>query len=798
MPREGSGLGLSNVTCEVVKCIKPPVENAVVHGNAKYNENEVLSYTCNPGYKRGQERDSKCTNSGGRAAWIPTPACEAIKCELTLPPVPGTTYEPAYRNRFSPGEKVRVSCGDRYWISDSRSRLAETTCEENGQWTVAPVCQEVTCSRPRERYISYSSGWQQIKLGDSVWYRCATGYRSTGGATWATCTRDGWEPHPLCQEIKCKKESYNNADIIGEIHSEYSYNDRVQYKCKRGYEGRFTLTCGENGWHRSNQCTATTQCQSVSSENRFDVWPSGNKLYYTCKDGYKLLTKGWWGEATCEGGVWSGLKDCIAERECGEPPVIPNGKGRLQTKPSQKSISITCKEGYSTEIEELTCNEGQWDLAGRSLDEICKPNDDNCSPPLKVENAVVTTPYQKEYPSGSTVTYQCRAKYTMESEATIECTAGKWDALEIKCIFTCDKLQDEWQTMNFTADKEKYKNGEIIKYQCKNKERSNGTATCQDGNWTKTIECEEKCTVPEIPSSLRFTTDSPRSQILKGQYLTFTCVDSTHIIKGNATFECLANGQWSDPLPTCEATRVCSTSPNLSNGQAKRKGKNQYSHNEKVEYVCRRGYVMEGGPSKTCINGEWIGEMRCRPAQGCTRPAPISDGGPKTATKSLYQHGDKVEYVCQAHYVMEGGPIKTCFNGEWTGEIRCLPAQGCTRPPPLLDGGPTTTTRSQYQHGDKVEYVCQAYYLMEGGPIKTCFNGEWTGEIRCLQPCTVTEEELNSHNIHFKHPRKDNPDKMYSAHNDVIEFVCTKGRRVGAVGMRQKCEHGVMELPTCQ
>ncbi|XP_030582910.1 complement factor H-like isoform X2 [Archocentrus centrarchus] len=435
---------LTSVKSQAVNCRNPVIEDGVVPGNVnEYNENDVLSYTCNPGYKRAQEIDSRCTNSGGRSAWIPTPACEAIKCELMLPPVIGTTYEPAYRNRFSPGEKVRVTCGDRYWISDGHSRSAETTCKEDGQWTIRPVCQEVACSRPRDTYLSYWSdswSWQPKKLADTVRYRCRSGYRSTDGATWATCTRDGWEPNPLCQEIKCVMLSYDNADIIGGIQPEYRYNDRVQYKCRRGYEGSFTLTCGENGWRGSNQCT-------------------------------------------------------------------------------------------------------------------------------------------------------------------------------------------------------------------------------------------EICTVPEIPPSLLITTDSPGSQVMRGQYLTFTCEDSTLIIKGNATVECLANEQWSNPLPACEAP------------------------------------------------------------------------------------------------------------------------QGCGRPPPLSDGDTKTTTGNQYQHNDRVEYVCQAYYVMEGGPFKTCTDGEWTGKIRCLQPCTVNTEDMNRHNIRFRYSRDD---KLYSEHNEVINFVCARGRHAGALGMRQRCEHGVIQLPTCQ
>lgn len=60
----------------------------------------------------------------------------------------------------------------------------------------------------------------------------------------------------------------------------------------------------------------------------------------------------------------------------------------------------------------------------------------HCSPPPKVENAVVMTPYQKEYLSDSKVTYECRDRYMMEEEQTLQCKDGKWEEKNIKCTRT--------------------------------------------------------------------------------------------------------------------------------------------------------------------------------------------------------------------------------------------------------------------------------------------------------------------------------------------------------------------------
>lgn len=70
------------------------------------------------------------------------------------------------------------------------------------------------------------------------------------------------------------------------------------------------------------------------------------------------------------------------------------------------------------------------------------------------------------------------------------------------------------------------------------------------------FKTEKKCRVPETPAGLTITTDVTDDQMKKGQHLTFACENSNHIIKGNATLECLENGQWSNPRPTCEGTTL--------------------------------------------------------------------------------------------------------------------------------------------------------------------------------------------------------------------------------------------------
>lgn len=170
-----------------------------------------------------------------------SPTNSATKCRLKLPVLDGTSYDPPFRNVFFPDETLRVSCDDKYWIVKPQDTTVVTTCNEDGQWSIRPICQgkklhevcarerlwdcfsycvcmvvnprwwfsilslilEVVCTN-RKPYVveAWHVRWgQRPTLGETVRYRCISGFKSTDGSNLAKCTRDGWRPDPLCKGI---------------------------------------------------------------------------------------------------------------------------------------------------------------------------------------------------------------------------------------------------------------------------------------------------------------------------------------------------------------------------------------------------------------------------------------------------------------------------------------------------------------------------------------------------------------------------------------------------------------------
>ncbi|XP_029684592.1 complement factor H isoform X5 [Takifugu rubripes] len=757
--------------CKKLMCLVPEIENGYITEEAReYSENEILYFSCNEKFKRREDRPSKCTKVGMRAEWSPTPECEPTKCVLQLPPLKGTTYEPAFKSVFVPGETLRVTCEGRFWIFSSRETVAETTCNDDGQWTINPVCKEVVCTNEREYNVRRWDVWwgQRIVMGATVEYSCIADYESSDGSNLAKCTREGWKPKPLCQEIichrmdienavnrdpysltyknnkrvyyecregftgspfrtctangwtgdsrcteiTCNRKYYSYAVIEGTDKSVYKYNEQVDYVCNNGYVGRFTLTCGKGRWKGTQSCmrkpcnrpelmdanirgadkqsysnnekiqyvctysqevreakceegvwTGITKCSACPKAvipHGFAVGAQGDKLTYTCDEGYKLFNKGWWGEATCVNHLWSGLEQCIGEMQCGEIPAIANGEALTIQKPydENESTEIRCNEGFEAQVTRLSCHEGEWSSDGSQLNTICTARASNCDAPPKVDNAIITTTYKNNYLTDSEVVYECRNKYMLVGEGSLRCLGRKWEEKNITCALYCDLPKDH--TITFKVHKDRFVDGEVLQYQCsENGEYLN--ATCVDGKWDKTVECDEiTCNRKYFPYA---------------------------VIEGTA--------------------------------------KSVYKYNEQVDYVCNNGYV--GRFTLTCGKGRWKGTQSCM-RKPCNRPE-LMDANIRGVVKQSYSNNDKIQYDCtNSQEVHEA----KCEEGVWTGitncsELKCLV--------PEIENGYITEEASEYRENEILYFRCnRTFKRREDRPSKCTKVGmraEWSPTPEC-------------------------------------------------------------------
>ncbi|XP_038571061.1 complement factor H-like isoform X2 [Micropterus salmoides] len=574
-----------NPLCQEITCSRLEIANAILNDDRQiYKNYEKVNYVCEKGYRGSPNRT--CGENG----WRGDSQCTALKCKLPSTPL-GTRYEPPYRNVFSPGDTIRVICGEKYGISNHRDPSAVTTCDDDGEWTLRPICLEVICSNPRDNLLYYwYDNWRQpTKLDETVRYTCRSGYRSTDGATRATCTREGWRPNPLCQEITCSRLEIANA-ILNDDRQIYKNYEKVNYVCEKGYRGSPTRTCGENGWTGDSQCTAL-KCKLPSTPLGTRYEPPYRNVF-SPGDTIRVI--------------------------CGEKYGISNHR--------DPSAVTTCDD------------DGEWTLRPVCLEVICSnPRDnlvyywyDNWRQPTKLDE---------------TVRYTCRSGYRSTDGATrATCTREGWRPNPLCQEITCSRLEIANAILN--DDRQIYKNYEKVNYVCEKGYRGSPTRTCGENGWRGDSQCtdEKKCgEIPVIPNSEVPLQDNDYRD---GERFQIKCKEGYHA----QDFLTCHNGTWrsNEPLETICAQLVdCGTPPVLADGDLKYTMKSKYSYNETVEYTCQEYYTMEGEPYRTCLNGEWTGHMRC------LKPCVLNEDDIrqhnitlKSGDKKYLSHDEMIEFKC--------------------------------------------------------------------------------------------------------------------------------------------------------
>ncbi|XP_053177933.1 complement factor H-like isoform X3 [Scomber japonicus] len=862
--------------CQEVTCAPPKIENGnVLDEKPVYKEHEILDFACDRQYKRSDGRPSNCTKLGTTSVWSPTPSCDAIKCQLTQ--LEGTRFDPPYKNLFLPGERVRVTCDEKYWVSTPQEVSAVSTCQETGEWTIRPICLEVTCSDRRQPYMAYwqSGWWRSRKLGATREFVCGRGYKSAGGARSVTCTRDGWKPDPACQEVTCAPPKIENGNVLDEK-PVYQEHEILEFECDRQYKrsDERPSRCIKHGttsvWSPTPSCEPikcmVTQLEGTSFDPPYkNLFSAGETIRVTCDEKYWVSTpQEVSAVSTCQkNGEWT-IRPLCLEVTCSDrrQPNMESWESDWwwQRPTLGATRRFTCSDGYKSTggATSVTCTRDGW-----KPDPACQGV--TCAPP-KIENGNVLDE-KPVYQEHEILEFECDRQYKRSNGRPSRCTklgiTSVWSPTPSCELIKCKVSQLEGTSFD-PPHKNLFSPGETIRVTCDEKywvstrQEVSAVSTCQEtGEWTfRPICLEVKCSDRRQPNMDYWESGWWWSTPTLGDTKRFSCRYGYKSAGGATSVTCTRDG-WK-PDPACQ--EVTCAPLKIENGNVLDE-KPVYQEHEILEFECDRKYKRsDGRPSKCTKQGTtsvWsptpsCDAMKCQVHQlegtrfdppyknvfspgetvrvTCDEKYGISTRQEVSAVSTCQETGEwtfrpiclevtcsdrrqpNMEYWdsgwrwqrptldatrrfrCRYGYKSTGGATSvTCTRDGWKPDPACQELLGCEPPPALDHGDIKYTIKSQYNHNERVEYMCQLYHTMEGEPNRTCIDGEWTGHMRCLEPCILNEDDTRQHNITLKLS-----DKKFFLHDEIMQFECAHGGPVGNMAMRQRCNSGVVLLPTCQ
>ncbi|XP_070287020.1 sushi, von Willebrand factor type A, EGF and pentraxin domain-containing protein 1 [Myotis yumanensis] len=418
--------------CEHMSCGSlPTIPNAFISESDSLEEN-VITYSCRPGYVIQGSSDLTCTEKG---MWSqPYPVCQPLSCG----PPPSVANAVAVGEAHTYESKVMLRCLEGYVMDTD---IDTFTCQKDGRWSPERIsCSPKKCSLPANITRVLVHG-DDFSVNQQVSVSCAEGY-TYEGVNISTCRLDGtWEPpfsDELCSPVSCgKPESPEYGFVIGSI---YSFGSTVIYQCEPGYEleGNIERLCQENRqWSGEVATCKKISCEAplefLNGKTEVENTTIGPSVVYSCNRGYSLEGSP---KAYCtENGTWSHPVPHCKPNPCPVPFVIPEN-ALLSEKEFyvDQNVSIKCREGFLLQGQGvITCNPDEtWTQTSAKCEKI------SCGPPSHVPNAIARGVH---YQYGDMITYSCYSGYMLEGSLRSVCLeSGNWTSPPIcraVCRFPC-------------------------------------------------------------------------------------------------------------------------------------------------------------------------------------------------------------------------------------------------------------------------------------------------------------------------------------------------------------------------
>ncbi|XP_043424297.1 complement factor H-like isoform X1 [Prionailurus bengalensis] len=758
---------------------------------ARGNEFEYgakVVYTCNEGYQMlGTINFRECESDG----WTnDTPICEVVKCLPVTHPENGRLTSSALEldKEYTFGQVVRFVCNSGFMLVGP----AEIRCSTNGVWSgESPKCVEISCQKPEIANGNAVSLKKTYKENERFQYTCHQGYEYSSKGD-AICTASGWTPTPSCKEIICASPHIQNGNYAPES-IRYRSGDEITYNCKTGFDRSTqgnTATCTSRGWVPQPGCTRN-RCDfpqikhgslyyEIIYRRDFPV-RVGKKYWYSCKTNFVTASQEPWEYIHCTKEGWSPEVPC--RRQCIFNHLKNGDNPKRGVKYVQgESVRVNCHAGYSLQNEQtvMTCTEGGWFPPPECiLLKTCSKSE------ITIENGFFSQ-YELTYYLNKETQYQCKPGYVTpdgKTSGSVTCLKSGWSP-QPTCIKSCD--MPAFENAKAKSNVTWFKLNDKLDYECHDGYESQdgraGSIVCGNDGWSHKPICYEKeCKIPEIENNLN--TQPKKEKYKVGDVLKFFCRQRLQRV-GPDSVQCYDFG-WSPNLPTCkEQTKQCSPPPQLLNGKVKETQKENYEHNDLVEYVCNPRFLMKGVNKIQCVDGQWTDLPICIEVETTCGDIPELNYGYAVQTSNPpYHHGDSVEFNCREGFTMVGQKSITCISGLWTQLPQCIATdelQKCKYSLTIREANPLYKT--EFDHNENITYKCRGKLKQKHS---TCINGRWDPELTCtevqMQSCPPPPQIPNAHNMATTVNYQDGEKVSVVCQDNYIiqdaeEIVCKDGR----------------------
>ncbi|VFV32982.1 selectin p (granule membrane protein [Lynx pardinus] len=420
---------------------------------------------------------------------------------------------------FSFNSECSFHCAEGYELNGP----SKLECLASGMWTNnPPQCIAAQCpplKTPERGSMTCLPSPEAPQYRSSCHFACEEGFALVGPEV-VQCTASGvWTASPPgCEAIACEplESPVHGSTDCSPLSGPLPYNTSCSFHCADGFrlKGADVAQCTDLGrWTAPAPVCEALRCQDLPAPDQAQVncsHPFGAFRYqstcsFSCDEGLLLVGAG---ELRCLGtGTWSAPPPQCQAIKC--PELFAPEQGSLACSDTRREFSV----GYTCHF---SCNKG-FKLEG-SNDVECTASGKWTAPPPTCKG-VVSAPLSE---------VRCPALITLE-QGTVSCRHGLGTfGPNTTCYFGCHA--------GFTLT-----GGRALR--CR-----------PSGQWTAGApKCRAvKCSELHVTEPGTMNCSSPWGNFSYGSTCSFRCPEG-QLLNGSARTACQENGQWSTPMPTCQA-----------------------------------------------------------------------------------------------------------------------------------------------------------------------------------------------------------------------------------------------------
>ncbi|XP_058516594.1 P-selectin isoform X1 [Ochotona princeps] len=641
-----------------------------------------------------------------------------------------------------------------------------------------PECEHVrecgTLDVPEHGLMNCSHPLQTFSLHSQCSFRCTEGYHLSGPSTLQCLASGLWDNElPQCVVVQCQPLETPNKATMDCAHplADFAYGSSCKFECQTGYRvrGLDTLYCtGAGQWTSPLPTCEATTCKPLESPAHgiMDCSPSERAFLYNtkcsfhCAEGFVL--QGADAVQCADSGEWTAPAPVCQALQCQDLPLPKkaqlNCSNRFGAFRYQSVCSFSCDEGsLLVGASVLEClDTGHWSASPPECQAI------TCTPLLSPQNGTLTCVQPRGDASyKSTCQFSCDEGFSLSGPERLDCTpSGQWTGSAPTCkVRECGTLDvPEHALMNCSHPLQTFSLHSQCSFHCTEGYHLSGPSTLQclaSGLWDNELpQCVVvQCQPLETPNKATMDCAHPLVDFAYGSSCKFEC-QTGYRVRGLDTLYCTGAGQWTSPLPTCEAT-TCKPLESPAHGIMDcSPSERAFLYNTKCSFHCAEGFVLQGADAVHCADsGEW------------TAPAPVCQATvsvvtpevqcpaltiPSQGTMSCKHHlatfglNTTCHFGCKAGFTLLGDNILSCSpSGRWTAVTPTCRAVTCSALHIDKPGEMNCSTPwGKFSFGSTCTFHCPKGQLLNGSARAECQeNGQWSAPTPTCQAGSLTVQE---------------------------------------------------------